>query len=315
MLNVCGCPKLGDLKYDPPGTYISRAGLKSLNVRFRRAVRWDWNVCDISEATTMDNFIDNDGKPVFSPPGAFHADHCLQGPLDDFVTNTNWFSSKYGINYGQMETIGILGAQRDRAPCTPANSLHCMGKALDIAWITWNGGVHSRPCNGPDEANDLTSLRRLVAIEAGLRKRFGFVLNRYIGNIDPEKGSVTEGAKSPHRNHFHIEVGCGLGLRVDRTRLDDPVLSANRHKRSSHCFLQDCIRAFTDVQPDYDAYWGRQAELGYRTLLSDLGMELLDPIGTLSHFQLFLSYVMMHGFANRRAGAYRWGGTVSLAGV
>lgn len=239
MTDSCGCPSIAELKYRPPGTYISRAGRGGLDVRFRRAVEWAWSVCDIADNITMDNFVGDDGKKVFSTPGAFEAHLCLQDPLDDFVTNMNWFSSRYGDNYGHIEAIGILGAQRDRGPCTPAKSLHCMGKALDIGWITWSGNVHSRPCNGPEEVNNTTSLRRLVAVEAGLRKRFGFVLNRHIGNIDPNKGAITEGPKSPHRNHFHVEAGCGTGLRVDRTKLGAPIQPAARHQRSSHYFIQD----------------------------------------------------------------------------
>ncbi len=307
----------GGLKYNPPGTYISRAGHGNLNVKFRSVNRgaWDWRVCDLTTATSMDKFVDRDGDKVFAEPGGFEADPCLQQPLDDFVTNTDWFSSKYGNGYGRMEVIGHLGAQRPKSGCSPAKSWHCEAKAFDLAWITWSGGIHSRPCNGPDEVKDLTQLRRLVAVEAGLRKRFGYVLNRYIGTLDSDDEQAAEGPSSPHSNHFHVDNSNEIGPKVDRTKLDSPVRPARRRQRSSHYFIQDCVSAFTDVQPDYDARWGKTTEEGYLTLLSDLGMERLDPIGVITHFQIFLSFIMMHGFADARAGTFRWHAVSSLAGA
>ncbi|MDE0268606.1 MAG: hypothetical protein OXI96_06175 [Acidimicrobiaceae bacterium] len=36
-------------------------------------------------------------------------------------------------------------------------------------------------------------------------------------------------------------------------------------------------------------------------------MECLHPAKYVSHYMLFLDYVMMHGFADAPAGTYRWG--------
>lgn len=47
-----------------------------------------------------------------------------------------------------------------------------------------------------------------------------------------------------------------------------------------------------------------------RQLLSDLGMECLDPVQYLNHYHIFLDFIMMHGFADERAGTYRWGDNV-----
>ena len=70
---------------------------------------------------------------------------------------------------------------------------------------------------------------------------------------------------------------------------------------------QDCIRAFTDDKISYDGVWGTQSDESYLRLLSDLGMECLDPVTYCTHYMVFLDYIMMHGFADTQAGKYRWG--------
>lgn len=174
-------------------------------------------------------------------------------------------------------------------------SWHYHTKALDIFWIGWRGTptgaierpVASRPCNGFGEAAfSLTAYRRLVAVEAGLRKWFGRVINRGI---------------SQHHNHFHVDTGRAIAMDAGPNGTE----STNR-------FVQDCIRAFTDVQPSYDGDWGSAVEPlslteeGYRTLMSDLGMESLNPMSNSGAYLLFLDYIMMHGFADARAGTFRW---------
>ena len=117
-----------------------------------------------------------------------------------------------------------------------------------------------------------------------MRKWFGIVLNR------GEKG---------HHNHFHVDIGCPVALRVKT--------DADSGRTSHHYFVQDCINAFTDEEVVYDGIWGPASQHGYKTLLSDLGMECLDPVEEVGVYMLFLDYIMMHGFADERAGAYRWG--------
>lgn len=44
-------------------------------------------------------------------------------------------------------------------------------------------------------------------------------------------------------------------------------------------------------------------------------MELLNPIKNVNEYFLFLDYVMMHGFADKRAGAFRWEGYATFPPV
>ena len=130
-----------------------------------------------------------------------------------------------------------------------------------------------------------------MAVEAGLRKWFGYVLNREIDN---------------HADHFHVDNGCPVALRVRSG-------SNSRKHTSCHYFLQDCINAFTDETVEYDGAWGDESKRGYRRLLSDLGMECLDPVHYINHYLIFLDFIMMHGFGNVSAGAYRWGDNAILS--
>ncbi|MDE0268623.1 MAG: hypothetical protein OXI96_06260 [Acidimicrobiaceae bacterium] len=238
----------------------------------------------------MDELRDDDGDLIFDQPGSFECDLSMQKPLDSFVVNTDYFSRTYGHGYGNMEVIGHLGAQRPASGCASGDlSYHCDARALDIAWVQWSGNVASRPCNAAGEVGrSLTRHRRLVAVEAGLRKWFGYVVNR---NIDR------------HHNHFHVDNGCPVALRLKTS-------STGTTYTTCHYFLQDCIVAFTDFtdkEVPYDGDWGPKSKKGYKTLLSDLGMECLSPHKCINHYMLFLDYIMMHGFADKPAGTFRWG--------
>ncbi|MDE0268612.1 MAG: hypothetical protein OXI96_06205 [Acidimicrobiaceae bacterium] len=221
----------------------------------------------------------------------------------------SYFSRLYGNNgYGNISWIGHIGG----APGTRRYTYHNVGRALDVTWIQWTGGNASNPQVAESEVFDSnghwrpTTHRRLVAVEAGLRKWFGYVLNRYIGCILPPtecNGEPLEGPRSSHHNHFHVDNGCPVALRVDR----ESRIRLDRTIRSCHYFIQDCINAFTDVDVDYDGTWDAQTDRAYEHLLSDLGMECLNPIKFINHYMLFLDYIMMHGFADKPAGTFRWG--------
>lgn len=272
----------------------------TLEVKFRAITEWrNWRsdengrpVCDlvpsISEVRTPG------GIAIFAASnGNLNCRRSMKSPLDKFANTINHFSSQCGTGYGMLQTIGHGGGQRPRNSCSAPYSYHCDGSAIDIYWLEWNGGAVSRPCNGADEAgSSLAAYRRLVAVEAGLRRCFGYVLGRNI---------------SLHQNHFHADSGCGIALRLKSG-------TTNRTFTSCNYFIQDCVLAFVDydddeqsAKPVYGGPWDEVSKTGYLRLLSDFGMSRLDPVRYVHHYMIFLDFVMMHGFANRHAGAYRWG--------
>lgn len=250
-------------------------------------------------------------------------DASLEPLLNSFVNNMSYFSRVFGDEgYGDISWIGDLGGPPGGKP---RRTYHNVGRALDIAWIQWVGGHTSKPQVAESEVFDSNRLwkptthRRLVAVEAGLRKWFGYVLNRYIGRPELDASLPrAEGPKSEHHNHFHADNACHVALRVVRSSLDTqkkPTTAANaqpRWIRSCNYFVQDCINAFTDERVSYDGQWDGETDHGYETLLSDLGMECLNPVQYVNHYMLFLDYIMMHGFANKPAGYFRWGDNALL---
>lgn len=258
--------------------------LGDVNAYFRPATSSDWTKWKIAELSL---------------------DESMRRPIYDFADNLSWFSREVGgTGYGDIAWIGHIGGP----PGSRRSTYHNTGHALDIVRIQWSGGNASHPHDGVSEVHDdrgnwlQTRHRRLVAVEAALRKYFGYVLNRYIG--DPSKN--TEGPGSPHKNHFHVDNGCERSLRIDRMHLENPP-RLGRSVRSCHYFVQDCINAFTDLEVAYDGLWGSATEQGYLTLLGDLGMECLDPSRFLTHYLLFLDYIIVHGLDDATAGTHRWG--------
>ena len=246
---------------------------------------------DLTELIDEVSFVD---RPDIDNARKLFVHSDLHEAINNFVSNTDYFSRHYGDSYGRMEYLGHAGALRDwynyvdDAETKVSPSWHYEARALDIKWVGWREDGDgerraTRPCDGYAEAGSSTArYRRLVAVEAGLRKWFGTVLNRHFDN---------------HDNHFHVDCGDHVHLNLRFT-----------HKRSSHAsFIQDCIDAFTDYRVgDHDGMYDSVTRAGYLGLLSDLGMDSLNPISNVNEYYLFLDYIMMHGFANKRAGFWRW---------
>lgn len=286
-------------KTPPVGDYFSTVGDAplpgggTLTVRFRSVsneIGGTTGLCSL--ASSIGGARASNGKKYFvNSNGSLSCHRDMRAPLTAFANTVNYFSTQCGSGYGTLQTIGEWGGQRPQRLC--GTSYHCEAKAVDIYWLEWSGGVVSRPCSGAAEAaSSVAAHRRLVAVEAGLRKCFGYVLARKISN---------------HHNHFHVDNGCGIALRLKSSTTSRTVTSCNY-------FIQDCVGAFVaygeseqNAKPAYDGAWNDVSVAGYRRLLSDFGMSSLDPVRNVSHYMIFLDFVMMHGFANRAAGAYRWG--------
>ena len=205
--------------------------------------------------------------------------------LESAFANIEYFAQVYG-GYGQITKLGHIGA----LPGRPDPSFHLRAEALDINWIAWSTGEVSRPCNGAFEALNPTSHRRLIGVEAGLRKYFGTVINR---------------GWRGHNNHFHVDPGCPVQF--------------NKGKETHRLFIRDCISAFTSVDdvPYNQNQWRGNIdddtdEAALQVLLRALGMDCLDIDMNIPDYYLFLDFIMMHAFSDQRAGAYRWNGFTEL---
>ena len=238
-------------------------------------------------------------------------------PTRNFVTSMNHYSVAIGdSDYGRVDWIGHLGT----GPGSDRDTLHWALAAIDISYVHWSGGNISKPNTANSEVHDLggnwrpTTHRRLVAVEACLRKWFGYVLNR---NIDG------------HDDHFHVDLGtvpghltteqeenvCSPALRLFRSDLasgaSNPTISQVNKWKYTSCayFVADCVNAFTDIEVPYNGSYDEENDgdvSAFEYLLAELGMECLDPIRYLSHYQLFLNFVIMHGLADKLAAHFRF---------
>lgn len=177
-------------------------------------------------------------------PTLIYLDASMQTPLDSFANNLSYFSSNYGSQgYGALDWVGHVGGPpgEDRHG-SYRETYHNVGKALDITVLHWKGGLESRPRRATTEARNVTTLRRMIGVEAGLRKWFGYVLNRKIDD---------------HDDHIHVDTAdhaddsCPVALRL-RRRTDIPAGDAVRGYTSSAYFIQDCINAFTGADIAHD---------------------------------------------------------------
>ena len=202
--------------------------------------------------------------------------------LDSWMMNLQYFSNQYG-DYGQVARIvhhGIVNETRARP------SFHITGEGIDIKWIDWANAQACRPCNGAADAANPTTHRRIVGVEASLRKYFGVV--------------VARGYNDAHDNHFHADVMCPVGL--------------SKGAATNRFFVRDCIKAFSDTSMTYHGgSWVETTDgVALTALLTSIGMDCFDIFTNISEFLIFLDYIMMHAFADRSAGHFRWGGLPTL---
>ena len=167
-------------------------------------------------------------------PGASTNIHrALVDPLKRFVASLSYFSGAVGDSgYGSIDWIGHIGT----GPGDDDPSYHWAFAAIDISHVHWAGGNISEPHEASGEVHSEdgswvpTTHRRMLAVEACLRKWFGYVLNRNIRG---------------HHNHFHVDLGTVPGQFSEE--LEEHVCSP-----SLRVFRSDLSSSISDpTSPDY----------------------------------------------------------------
>ncbi|WP_423919204.1 hypothetical protein [Candidatus Poriferisodalis sp.] len=220
--------------------------------------------------------------------------------LRAWLTNLEYFADAYGA-YGSLTKLVYDGMYVSHRT---SPSFHNTGEAIDIKWFDWSSGTACRPCNADFDVSSSTSAyRRMVGVEASLRKYFGNVVSRGYRGTDPDTGEILPYV---HADHFHADTGC-------------PV-SFSTGKESNQLFARDCIRAFTlDTTTGYLStsatnpnQWTTAHQASLDALLASLSMDCFDIDTNISEYLIFLDYIMMHAFADRAAGHFRWSGAQDL---
>ncbi len=261
----------------PPWSRETPTGLIAIDDIVGAHLAVKFGLCDLAA---------NDGEPYAGLPRdtGRSCNREFYGLLESWVTNLQYFANTYG-NYGHISRIvhgGIYGTADMRA------TFHNTGEAFDIKWVDWSSGQACRPCNGQaDVDSSTTAHRRMVGVEASLRKYFGVVIGR---------------GDSSHVDHFHVDVECPVGF---TTTSED-----------NRLFARDCIRAFTSntsaVEYDSSSWSTSSDQTAFTSLLTDLGMDCFDVEHNISEYLLFLDFIMIHAFEDRNAGRYRWAGLTDL---
>ena len=152
---------------------------------------------------------------------------------------------------------------------------------------------------------------RSLATTSGVRRASDSSSDSDIGNVvsrgyrgtDPDTGEILPYL---HADHSHADTGC-------------PV-SFSTGKESNQLFARDCIRAFTlDTTTGYLStsatnpnQWTTAHQASLDALLASLSMDCFDIDTNISEYLIFLDYIMMHAFADRAAGHFRWSGAQDL---
>ncbi|MCP3974250.1 MAG: hypothetical protein GY720_07140 [bacterium] len=188
--------------------------------------------------------------------------------------------------FGSLGTVNWVGQGGSFVDHRTTPSYHRTGEAIDLKFIKWPNAKNTKACNGPYDTSPSKPKRhrRYLAVEASLRKYFGYVLNTYIPD---------------HDNHFHVDNGCPAGLAINWG-------SSLRQYKSVAYFIQDCCIMFNNASITLDGIWGSQTDNAFDDLLDVLNLDCTDPKNSLSDYRLFLDYVQMHGFKNKLAGYYTY---------
>jgi len=217
-------------------------------------------------------------------------DPAFEARLDEWARNLAHFASIYGqATTGELKWIGSHGTER----FGPGGaSYHYGSQAIDISWVEFERAstefCASNPGGGRSGSgiNSLAEVRRYLAIEASLRKYFGWVLGFRVPN---------------HQDHIHVDDAggnCVGGFHAD-------FLGVSRRSMSVTYFIQNCIDAFSDIAVDVDGVYGSETDRRWKNLLQLMNLGTLTPTRNLAHYRLFLDLIVAHGLSNQSVGFFR----------
>jgi len=177
---------------------------------------------------------------------------------------------------------GLAGAK----VCKPG--YHRYGAAIDFTKFTWSSSNYvDTAVHG--EARLRYLRRRYLAVIATCRKHFGTVLHC---NNDPD-GS--------HWNHIHVDRG-RQAVAMDWDYHTDTTI------------IQWAARDLAGMEElAIDGVFGRQTKMGYARLRDAFGAADVDPTASAANNRIWLDLIGRHGMADKDAGAFRVGESVSAA--
>jgi hypothetical protein len=278
---------MASCSYDPPAESTAfRPSTKISSSNFNGSFKnFDW--------VSATHYHDcNSGSYV---TGSTACNSTLRTSLSRSFSAMDYYSRYFGSG-GRLSWIGSHGIARypdNDGKAEKSYHYHC--EAMDISWIHFDN-THVNVCNtNPDDSNYNYGIRytsrrrRYLACEAALRRHHGYVLNYEIPN---------------HENHFHVDNAdgsCPPGFHAQQ-------YSSSRKSTSVTYFVQHCVNDFTSYKTTADGIYGPDTVTKWKHLLVYMNLGCLTPWSNASHWQTFLTYIMMHGMRNVSAGHYKYNG-------
>jgi len=201
--------------------------------------------------------------------------------FNTWLLNMNHFSYWYG-GYGMASMVGHVGIGTGSG-YNGRRSWHNWQRAADITRIEWNNGTTVLDmCRGAHNSQSLMIRRRYLAVNASLRKYFGYVLD---GNLPGD---------SKHDTHFHVDDECPI--------LFNSVGSSPNARTYAIVFIQAACNDLNNARIPESGVWNTVSKNAYISLAYKLGASWANPFDYTSHYRYLLDRIMMHGFKNRAAG-------------
>jgi hypothetical protein len=195
-------------------------------------------------------------RQACSSTAAFHE------RLVRWVRDLRALAFQYG-GFAGMDRIVTAGMFVDKP------GQHGLGQAMDLDQVRWANGAIT-PFERQHASNDLTVVRRYLALDAVCRRHFRYVL---------------DGAyNADHADHLHMDFAGGQ-IRCDRASRSDTV------------FVQQTLNAFQGVGLPVDGVWGPATQAAFDQSRRRLGVQG-DPGVSTDAWRFWLLGVAACGFAN-----------------
>jgi hypothetical protein len=192
--------------------------------------------------------------------------------LIEWKDSLKFFSDNFAAGwFDTLQWIGHLGTYNCKNGC------HGLGRAIDIAFVQWNGyAVNIR--TGAHASGDRTMRRRYLAIDAICRKYFRYTLDGWYN--------------SDHYNHIHVDND------------NAPVFS--KSSESDTKFIQAVCNNFNGAGLTIDGVWGTNTQNAWSNINNawSYNTSVCNAFSVAADTAEWCHQVARHGFDDVGAGKY-----------
>lgn len=222
--------------------------------------------CGMSNPKTFDNI---DGTPIkYGQPGTYaqrpeSSETSYWGCLVEWRDWMNAIGAWEPVAHGSVAWFGHIGIYFCKA-----NSMHAVGRAMDLNYVAWNNGAELDLYNHAHEHTSRRVRRRYLSVDACCRRYFRYVLDGWYN--------------SDHENHIHQD--------------DSTAVQFSQSSVSDVGFLQAVLNNFDTAGLVIDGSWGPATANAWAAAKAKIGCS--DIWTSVSEYTWFLSLVGVYGITN-----------------